>query len=380
MMSKADQLGSSSSFAAAAAPRRSTRGNLIASVTGEGPAPADARTARLADLAHNPHNPRHELGDLQETADSLLERGQIQPVTVVTRQAFLDAHPGYDDQMGTARYVVIDGNRRLGAARLAGLDDLRIDVHDALAASAADILESALVANLHRENLTPLEEAEALAELLKVHGSQRQVARRVGKTNMWVSQRLALLNLTPELQDALRDGGITVEDARQVARLPQDQQADDAAARKERRENPSAKDTPAPPPAPQPASSGNAASTSPGTAGPAADSTSVSQDPVPPRPQAAAPEASQGANAVFTLSPERQPAVGAGAPPAPAQDRPTAPGGSGNGVYTKPADTRPADRTFTIDWDDLTGLAGLLRENLDSGQRQALADLITAGS
>jgi ParB family chromosome partitioning protein len=344
-MSKADQLGSSSSFAAAAAPRRSARGTLIAAATGEDPAPAEARTARLADLAHNPFNPRQELGDLQETADSLLERGQVQPVTVVTRQAFLTAHPGQDDHLGAARYVVIDGNRRLGAARLAGLDDLRIDVNDALAASAADILESALVANLHRENLTPLEEAEALATLMKVYGSQRQVGRRVGKTSMWVSQRLALLNLTPELQDALRDGGINVEDARQVGRLPQDQQAADAQARKERRENPPAKDTPAPP-APQPASSENAVNTTaPGTAGPSADRASVSKDPVPPRPPAAAPEASQG-----------------------------------NGVYTKPADTRPGDRTFTIDWDDLAGLAGLLRENLDSGQRQALASLITAGS
>jgi ParB family transcriptional regulator, chromosome partitioning protein len=378
-MSKADHLGTSSSFAAAAAPRRSTRGTLIAAATGEDPTPAEARTARLADLAHNPFNPRHELGDLQETADSLLERGQIQPVTVVTRQAFLTAHPGQDDHLGTARYVVIDGNRRLGAARLAGLDDLRIDVNDALAASAADILESALVANLHRENLTPLEEAEALATLMKVYGSQRQVARRVGKTNMWVSQRLALLNLTPELQDALRDGSITVEDARQVARLPQDQQADDAAVRKERRENPPAKDTPAPPTAPQPAGSGNAANTSPGTAGSAADSTSVSRDPVPPRPQAASREASQGVNAVSTLSPERPSADSVGTPsaPPPAQARPTAPGGSGNGVYTKPADTRP-DHTFTINWDDLAGLAGLLRENLDAGQRQALADLITA--
>jgi ParB/RepB/Spo0J family partition protein len=380
-MSKADELGDSDSFAAVTH-IRSSRRRLMEEVTGDAPASQDARTAKLADLAHNPFNPRQELGDLQETADSLLERGQIQPVTVVTRQAFLTAHPGQDDHLGTARYVVIDGNRRLGAARLAGLDDLRIDVNDTLAASAADILESALVANLHRENLTPLEEAEALATLMKVHGSQRQVGRRVGKTSMWVSQRLALLNLTPELQDALRDGGINVEDARQVGRLPRDQQAADAQARKERRENPPAKDTPAPP-APQPASSGNAVNTpAPGTAGPSADSASVSKDPVLPRSPAAAPEASQGVNAVSTPSPERTPAGGADTTPQdppPAQDRLASPGGSGNGVHTKPADTRPADRTFTIDWDDLAGLAGLLRENLDSGQRQALADLITAG-
>lgn len=340
-MSKADQLGSSSSFAAATAPRRSTRGNLIASVTGEAPAPAEARTARLSDLAHNPFNPRQELGDLQETADSLLERGQVQPVTVVTRQAFLTAHPGQDDHLGTARYVVIDGNRRLGAARLAGLDDLRIDVNDALAASAADIIESALVANIHREALTPLEEAEALATLVKVHGSQRQVARRVGKTHVWVSQRLALRDLTPDLKDALRDGDINVEDARQVARLPQDQQAANAAARKERRESPPVKDTPALPPAPEPAASGNAVTT-PGPAAPPAENASVPQDPVPPPPPVTG---DSGGNAASTARPPRIPA-----------------------------------RSITLDWDDIPAIAELLLQNLDQHQRQALASLITVGS
>jgi ParB family chromosome partitioning protein len=341
-MSKADQLGDSDSFAAVTQ-IRSARSRLTDQVTGIAPASADARTAKLADLAHNPFNPRQELGDLQETADSLLGRGQIQPVTVVTRQAFLGAHPGQDDHLGTARYVVIDGNRRLGAARLAGLDDLRIDVNDTLAASAADIIESALVANIHREDLTPLEEAEALATLVKVHGSQRQVARRVGKTHVWVSQRLALRDLTPELKDALRHGDITVEDARQVGRLPQDQQAADAAERKGRRENPPAKDAPAPPPVRDPAG---------------------------------------GGNAVSTPGPERTPAVGPGAPkdPSPAQDRSAVPEGGGNGVSTRPAAARTADHTFTIDWDDLPGLAGLLRENLDPGQRQSLAGLITADS
>lgn len=344
MMSKADQLGNSSSFAAAAAPR-STRGRLIAAATGDvpAPAPAEARTARLTDLAHNPFNPRTDLGDLQETADSLLERGQIQPVTVVTRQAFLAAHPGQDDQLGTAiLYVVIDGNRRLGAARLAGLDDLRIDVNDALAASAADIIESALVANIHREDLTPLEEAEALATLVKVHGSQRQVARRVGKTHVWVSQRLALRDLTPDLKDALRDGNINVEDARQVARLPQEQQAADAAARKERRENPPAKGTPAPPPAPEPAASGNAVTT-PGPAGPPAGNASAPQDPAPPPPPPVTGDS--GGNGVSTARPPRAPA-----------------------------------RSITLDWDDIPAIAELLLQNLDQRQRQALASLITAGS
>lgn len=331
-MSKADELGDSDSFAAVTH-IRSSRRRLMEEVTGDAPVSPDARTAKLADLAHNPFNPRQELGDLQETADSLLERGQIQPVTVVTRQAFLGAHPGQDDHLGTARYVVIDGNRRLAAARLAGLDDLRIDVNDTLAASAADIIESALVANIHREALTPLEEAEALATLVKVHGSQRQVARRVGKTHVWVSQRLALRDLTPELKGALRDGDITVEDARQVARLPKDQQAADAAERKERRENPPVKDPPAPPPAPEPASSGNGV---------------TSQDQ----------------------------AAGESSAPRPPSGRTPQSGASGGNAVSRPA-PQPPDRTFTLDFGDLPAIAGMLRENLDPGQRQALATLLT---
>jgi ParB family chromosome partitioning protein len=339
-MTKADQLGDSDSFAAVTT-TRSARRRLIDEATGDAP-PAAAHTARLGDLAHNPFNPRQTLGDLQETADSLLERGQVQPVTVVTRQAFLVAHPGTDDDIGAARYVVIDGNRRLGAARLAGLDELRIDVNDTLAASATDLLESALVANIQREDLSPLEEAEALAALVKVHGSQRQVARRVGKSHVWVSQRLALLDLTPGLQESLRDGDITVEAARQVARLPQDQQADaarDAAetrtenrqARKERTPTP-----PPPPPAPAIGARGNGVSTpSPGHA--LGNTTTGAASPQEPKPSAT----------------------------------------GGNGVSTPPAAGLEDGRTATLDWGNLPVLASLLREHLDQPQRRELATLIT---
>jgi len=229
-MSKADELGVSSSFAAASRPR-SARRQMIATATGEAPKPAmggPPRVVPVDDLAHNPFNPRVALGDLQETADSLLEKGQIQPITIITRRAFLEAHPDQADALGSASFVVLDGNRRLAAARLAGVDELRVDVNDSLAGSAADLLESALVANLHREDLTPLEEAETLAELVKVYGSQRQVARRIGKSHVWVGQRLALLDLKPELQDELNTGDLTVEDARRIGKLPQEEQTEAA--------------------------------------------------------------------------------------------------------------------------------------------------------
>jgi ParB family chromosome partitioning protein len=182
----------------------------------------------LSALAHNPYNPREELTNLDEMAGSLKERGQLQPLAVVTRAAFLGAHPDQASVLGEVTYVVIDGNRRLAAAALAGLDELRIDVNDSLAATAADVLESALIANVHREDVAPLDQAKALQELVGVHGTQGKVAKRLGKTPAWVSQRLALLGLTPELQEQVETGGLKVEPARRIGRMPKEKQAAEA--------------------------------------------------------------------------------------------------------------------------------------------------------
>jgi ParB family chromosome partitioning protein len=96
-------------------------------------------------LERQPFVQRHSrLTDIEETAESLRIK-QIQPVTVVRRAAFLNAYPGQEGEIREeAEYIVIDGNRRLAAAELAGLAELRIDVNDELAASAADVVESAL--------------------------------------------------------------------------------------------------------------------------------------------------------------------------------------------------------------------------------------------
>ncbi|MPY36832.1 ParB/RepB/Spo0J family partition protein [Streptomyces adustus] len=207
-----------------AAPRRiRTRQQIM---SGEGKRPPAAVELKL--LAGNPFNPRDELTDIEETAESLQAKGQIQPVTVVRRAAFLEAHPGQEDALGAAEYVVIDGNRRLAAADLAGLAELRIDVHDELAATAEDILESALIANIHRVDVPPLDQARAIQQLVQTHGSQGQVAKRLGKTPAWVSQRLALLELTPDLQEKVEAGELKVEPARRIGRLPKDQQAEAA--------------------------------------------------------------------------------------------------------------------------------------------------------
>ncbi|GAA4659137.1 ParB/RepB/Spo0J family partition protein [Streptomyces chumphonensis] len=223
-MSKADKLKASASFgqARSVSARRAAIGAATGAPTLGVPAP---NKAPLKTLAPNPFNPRDELTDIEETAASLVERGQIQPVAVVHRTAFLSVHPGHEDGLGDAEYVVIDGNRRLAAATKAGLEELRIDINDDLAASAADLLESALIANIHRVDVPPLDQAKAIQELVSVHGSQSQVAKRLGKTPAWVSQRLALLQLTPELQEKVETGDLKVEPARRIGRLPKDQQA-----------------------------------------------------------------------------------------------------------------------------------------------------------
>ncbi|MET9914456.1 ParB/RepB/Spo0J family partition protein [Streptomyces sp. NPDC006476] len=210
--------------AGAAVPRRVRTREQIAN--GEGRRPPASVT--LEALAPNPFNPREELTDIEETAESLRAKGQIQPVTVARRAAFLVAHPGQEEALGEAEYVVIDGNRRLAAAALAGLESLRIDVNDDLAVSAEDILESALIANIHRVDVPPLDQARAIRDLLSKHGSQGQVAKRLGKTAAWVSQRLALLELTPELQEKVEAGELKVEPARRIGRMPKEQQAEAA--------------------------------------------------------------------------------------------------------------------------------------------------------
>lgn len=208
------------------APRRvRTRTQIM---NGEGKRPP--ASVELALLAHNPRNPRDELTEIEETAESLRTRGQIQPITVARRAAFLAAHPELEPEIAAdAEYVVIDGNRRLAAAHEAGLPELRIDVNDALVVSAEDALESALIANIHRVDVAPLDQAKAIQKLVTKHGSQGKVAQRLQKTPAWVSQRLALLELTPDLQNQVETGKLKVEPARRIGRLPKEQQKSAAA-------------------------------------------------------------------------------------------------------------------------------------------------------
>jgi ParB family transcriptional regulator, chromosome partitioning protein len=176
-------------------------------------------SAPLPDLANNPHNPREGYDDeaTRELAASMESLGQLQPATVVSRDVFLAHYPDDADRIGIARWVVIMGNRRLAAAHLAGLEQLAITVADHLGGTDPKLTEALLVENLHREALPPLLEARELQALVDLHGSNAEVARRIGKTDAWVSQRLGLRKLVPEAARALQAGELSFREARGLA-------------------------------------------------------------------------------------------------------------------------------------------------------------------
>lgn len=217
-MSKADRLGAGR-FGGGARPV-SARRQAVAAATGvptDGIAPPTELSPYRISL--NPDNPRTSLGDLTDLAGSLKTHGQKQAITVMNRDAYIKANPEREaDLEPDITHVVIDGSSRLAAAREAGLATVKVMVSDDEGSTSEELLESALVANIHRQDLEELDEARALQRLLAIHGSQTALAKRLHRSQGWVSQRLALLNLTPELQ--ARMGSEPIDLLRAVGNKP----------------------------------------------------------------------------------------------------------------------------------------------------------------
>lgn len=199
-------------------------------------------------ISLNPDNPRSELGDLTDLSASLRDHGQKTAISIMGRFAYLEGNPGREhDLEQDTKYVVIDGNSRLAASREAGLTEIKVMLDDDLGSNPDEILESALVANIHRQDLDHLDEAKALDQLLKVHGTQEALAARLHRSQGWVSQRLALLTLTPQLKQRLQSGEESAALLRRVGkkkaeeqeehlRLLKEKEAQEAADKKARAE------------------------------------------------------------------------------------------------------------------------------------------------
>jgi ParB family chromosome partitioning protein len=163
------------------------------------------RQVPVGQIVPNPQQPRVQTDarELAELAASIAEHGIIQPV-IVTQVA--------------GDYQLIAGERRWRAARQAGLETIPVIVKEA---SPQEMLALALVENLQRADLNPLEEAAAYRQLMDEFGlTQEQVAERVGKSRSAVANTVRLLSVTAAVQAALLEGKIAEGHGRAILRLP----------------------------------------------------------------------------------------------------------------------------------------------------------------
>ena len=153
----------------------------------------------------NPFQPRTEFDEtaLRELAQSIKEQGVIQPVTV--------------RKLGYNKYQLISGERRLRASKMAGLTKIPAFIR---VANDEQMLELALIENIHRENLNAIEVAISYQRLIdECSLTQEEVSEKVGKSRSAVANFLRLLKLPPEIQLAIRDGHISMGHARALINI-----------------------------------------------------------------------------------------------------------------------------------------------------------------
>ncbi|SFB84136.1 chromosome segregation DNA-binding protein [Polaromonas sp. OV174] len=176
---------------------------------GSGTSPGLPASLRLVDMVAGQYQPRTRMdeGALYELAESIKAQGIMQPILV--RRLNHGAHDG--------KYEIIAGERRFRAAKLAGLDSVPVLVRDVPDESAAAM---ALIENIQREDLNPLEEAQGLQRLVKEFGLTHELAAQaVGRSRSAASNLLRLLNLADPVQTMLMAGDIDMGHARALLAL-----------------------------------------------------------------------------------------------------------------------------------------------------------------
>ena len=163
----------------------------------------------------NPNQPRQSFDEeeLQNLSDSIAEHGVVQPLTV--------------RQLSSGYYQIIAGERRWRAARMAGLSDIPAVI---IEADDKKAMELALIENLQRQDLNPVEEALGYQSLIQEYGlTQEEAAKRVGKSRPAVANALRLLGLCPEVMEYLRGGDLSAGHARAVLTLKSEKKQLEAA-------------------------------------------------------------------------------------------------------------------------------------------------------
>lgn len=156
-------------------------------------------TLSINEIEPNPDQPRNQFDEdsLQELADSIQQYGVLQPLLVKKKDGY---------------YEIIAGERRWRAAKIAGVDKVPVIVRDF---DENEIVEIALIENIQREDLSPIEEALAYQRLMKEHHlKQDQIAEKVSKSRAAITNSLRLLKLDPRVQDMLEEEMISTGHAR----------------------------------------------------------------------------------------------------------------------------------------------------------------------
>ena len=177
----------------------------------------------LEEISPGQYQPRTRMdeGALYELAESIRAQGIMQPILVrqlaQPRAVTLPAADGAGEETATAHYEIIAGERRYRAARLAGLAQVPVLVREVADEAAAAM---ALIENIQRENLNPLEEAQGIKRLVDEFGlTHEQAAQAVGKSRSAASNLLRLLNLAEPVQTMLMAGDIDMGHARALLAL-----------------------------------------------------------------------------------------------------------------------------------------------------------------
>lgn len=157
------------------------------------------RTVDISLIDNNPGQPRKQFDEekLNELASSIEQHGIVQPLIV---------------KKNGGRYTIIAGERRFRAARIAGLTEIPVVIRDM---DDREIMEVALIENIQRENLNPIEEAAAISFLMRQHDlTQEEVAKRLSKSRPAIANSVRLLSMPETVQEHLREGKILPGHAR----------------------------------------------------------------------------------------------------------------------------------------------------------------------
>ena len=190
-------------------------GALLGDFTEEVPESSAYQLLPLYKVEPNPDQPRSDFDEeeLQALADSISQHGVIQPLTV--------------RQMKTGYYQIIAGERRWRASRIAGLTEIPAVI---LEADDRKAMELALIENLQRQDLNPVEEALGYQSLMKEYGlTQEEVATQVAKSRPAVANALRLLSLCPEVLEQVKSGTLTAGHARAILTLKSEKKQQEAA-------------------------------------------------------------------------------------------------------------------------------------------------------